>query len=220
MFFSNCSSVIRGAPRLVAGAPMCSQTCHWCFQTCCQRSQVLKGAPNVVSSTPRCSQTYHNHSHGTPVQVIIDPSYSKGRLECPPGVWYSPQLMLLSWHSTSSQTLLEASRDYNTFCWYMLTSMSIWPRWVQPGCSRSCIAGMCETGFTGSSGFDFAGRGATGNAVSSTSGLAGMEELYFTRNSNKIDKRRFDLSYHSRPRFEWGSGIGIVPSWGYGFAER
>jgi len=50
------------------------------------------GAPKVLSSTPICSQTYHNRSHGTPVPVIRDPSYSKGQLECPSRVWYSPEI--------------------------------------------------------------------------------------------------------------------------------
>ena len=53
---------------------------------------VLPGVPNVLSGAPRCSQTYHNHSHGTPVPVIRDPSYSEGRQECPPRVWYSPEI--------------------------------------------------------------------------------------------------------------------------------
>jgi len=55
-------------------------------------SQTLPGAPNVHSGAPRCSQTYYNHSHGTPVPVITDPSYSEGRPECPPSVWYSPEI--------------------------------------------------------------------------------------------------------------------------------
>jgi len=50
------------------------------------------GAPKVLSDAPTCSQTYHNQSHGTPVPVIRDPSYSRGRPECPPNVWYSPQI--------------------------------------------------------------------------------------------------------------------------------
>jgi len=55
-------------------------------------SQALPGAPKVLSGAPRCSQTYHNHSHGTPVAVICDPSYSEGRQECHPRVWYSPEI--------------------------------------------------------------------------------------------------------------------------------
>ena len=120
LFFPDCSTVIRGAPRIVAGAPRlvvgapglasgtprldagapkCSQEGRRRTQAYprlskayCWRSHVLPGAPKVLSSSPRCSQTYHNHSHGTPVAVIRDPSYSEGRPECPPRVWYSPEI--------------------------------------------------------------------------------------------------------------------------------
>jgi len=73
MILPDCSTVIRGAPRVV---------------TSC--SQVLPSEPNILSGAPMYSQTCHNHSHGTPVQVIGDLSYSGGRPECPPRVWYSP----------------------------------------------------------------------------------------------------------------------------------
>ena len=93
-------------PRLFYCDSRCSQTCRQRFQVCRRRSQVLPdlsyalpglsptlpGAPKVLSGAPRCSQTYHNHSHGTPVAVIRDPSYSEGRPECPPRVWYSPEI--------------------------------------------------------------------------------------------------------------------------------
>ena len=71
--------------------PRRSQTRRRHSQTCCCRSQVLPGAPKVFSGIPRCFQTYHNHTHGTPVSVIGDPSYSKGWLEYPSRVLYSPQ---------------------------------------------------------------------------------------------------------------------------------
>jgi len=77
----------------------CSQTYRWCSQTCHRRSQdycrcslVLPGAPNILSGGPRCSQSCHNQSHGTPVPVIIDPSYSEGQPKCPLTVWYSPAI--------------------------------------------------------------------------------------------------------------------------------
>jgi len=85
-------------------------------------SSALPGWPKDCSGAPWCSHTYHNHSHGSPVPVIRDPSYSKGRPECPPRVWYSPEIdasnftlhilsdtpggfqwlryILLMWHST------------------------------------------------------------------------------------------------------------------------
>jgi len=72
--------------------PRCSQSCRQRSQACRKRSHALPGAPNVLSGAPRCSQTYHNHSHRTPVAVIWDPSYSEGRQECPPRVWYSPEI--------------------------------------------------------------------------------------------------------------------------------
>jgi len=81
--FSDCSTVSRDAPRLVAGALRCSQAtrrhapaCHRHSQACHGHSQVLPGAPKVLSGAPKCSQTYRNHSHGTPVAVIRDPSSS------------------------------------------------------------------------------------------------------------------------------------------------
>jgi len=85
--------------RLLYSNSRCSQTCHRRSQACRQlsqdcrrRSQVLPCAPKVLSRAPRCSQTYHNHCHGTPGPVIRDPSYPEGRLECPPRVWYSPEI--------------------------------------------------------------------------------------------------------------------------------
>jgi hypothetical protein len=92
----------------------------------------FSGAPKVLSGALTCSETFHNHSHGTPVPVISDPSYSctshqRSRLllnqlsEIPVtligghnALLESDSLLkltLLSLHSTSSQTLLEASRD-------------------------------------------------------------------------------------------------------------
>jgi len=99
MFFPDCSTVIEGAPRLVVSAPRLVALAPMCFQACCSRSLVcrwrpgvLPDAPKVLSGTPRCFQSYHNHSHGTLVQVVNDPRYSEGRPECPPKVWYSPEI--------------------------------------------------------------------------------------------------------------------------------
>jgi len=69
-----------------------SQTCHRHSQNCRRRSKVLPGAPEGHSGASRCSQPYHNHSHCTPVPVIRDLRYSKGRPDCPPRVWYSPEI--------------------------------------------------------------------------------------------------------------------------------
>jgi len=94
----------RSKPRPLAGCPdpsltllhcdsRCSLTCCWGSQArrrraqvCRSLSQVLPGAHKVLSVAPRCSQPYHNHSHGTPVPVIRDPSYSEGWPEYPPRV--------------------------------------------------------------------------------------------------------------------------------------
>jgi len=120
MFFPDCSTVIRGAPRpvtgppglvagaprlvtgapwLVAGAPWLVTGAPWlvagaprCSQSCRRRSQMLPGPPKVLSCAPRCSQTSHNHSHGPSVPVIRDPSYSEGQQECPPRVWDSSEI--------------------------------------------------------------------------------------------------------------------------------
>ena len=90
--FPACFTVFRGAPRCFQACHRCSQACRRCFQSCRWHSHVLPGAPKVLSSAPRCSQTYHNHSNGTPVPVISDPSSSDDLPECPPRVWYSPQI--------------------------------------------------------------------------------------------------------------------------------
>ena len=82
LFFPDFSSVIRGASRLVAGA-----------------LSIVIGSPRLVPcclrlifGAPTCSQTYENHSHGTPVPFIVNPSYSEGRPECPPSIWYSAEI--------------------------------------------------------------------------------------------------------------------------------
>jgi hypothetical protein len=54
--------------------------------------RVSLGFPHWLGDSPRCSQTSHNRSHGAPVPVIRDPSYSDGRPECPPRVWFSPEI--------------------------------------------------------------------------------------------------------------------------------
>ena len=50
------------------------------------------GFAHWLGDSPRCSQNYHNRSPYAPVRVIRDPSYSKGRPECPPRVWFSPEI--------------------------------------------------------------------------------------------------------------------------------
>ena len=86
-------------PRLLYCDLRRSQTCHRRSQVLPGLSQVLPGlspvvpiALKVLSGALRHSQSYHNHSHGTPVPVIRDLSYSEGWQECPPRVWYSPEI--------------------------------------------------------------------------------------------------------------------------------
>jgi len=129
LFFSNFSTVIWGAPRLVAGAPRCSQTCCW-------HSQVHSCAHNVLSGAPRCFQTYHNHSHRTPAETIRDPSYSEGRLECPPRVWYSPEI------DTSNFTLHILSDTPGGFKWLifiLLTGSRSYIHGLTPKCDNAGI---------------------------------------------------------------------------------
>jgi len=75
-------------------------------------SPALPGAPKVLSGAMRFSQTYHNHSHSTPVPIIRDlPVTPKA---CRNALLQSDTLLKLthwSFHSTSSQILLEAPSD-------------------------------------------------------------------------------------------------------------
>ena len=78
-----------GAPRLLVGAP---RHLIGTPSLVVSAPRLIVGAPSLLPGAPRCSQTIHNHSHGTPVPVIGDPSHSEGRPECPPMVWHSPEI--------------------------------------------------------------------------------------------------------------------------------
>jgi len=112
-----------------------------CSQACCRRSQMLPGlslalpgltsaladlslvlqdAPKVSSGAPSCSPTDHSHSLGTPVPVIRDPSHSKGRPECPPRVWYSPEI------DASKFSLHILSNTPGGFQWLNYILMILW----------------------------------------------------------------------------------------------
>jgi len=54
--------------------------------------RVSLGFPQWLGDSPRSSQTFHSCSHGAPVPVIRDCSYSNARPACPPRVWFSPQV--------------------------------------------------------------------------------------------------------------------------------
>jgi len=92
LFFPDCSIVIQGTSRLVAGAPRFFQACHRHSQAWPWLSEALLGAPKVLYGALRYFQTYPNHSHGSAVNVISDSSYTEGRQKCPSRVWYSPQI--------------------------------------------------------------------------------------------------------------------------------
>jgi len=127
-FFPDCSTVVRGAPRLVAGAPSpvagtprlvtgaprcsqdcsrCSQTCRWCCHVHPKFSPALWDVPIPLTVTP---MVLLYHSSEIPVTL-------KASRNALLGSDTLLKLTHLSLHSTSSQTLLEASRDQNTFCW-------------------------------------------------------------------------------------------------------
>ena len=58
-------------------------------------SPALPDAPRFTQSSLRRSDAFPNCSQSlpvTPVPVIRDPSYSEGWPECPPRVWYSPEI--------------------------------------------------------------------------------------------------------------------------------
>jgi len=86
-------------PRLLYCHLRSSQTWYWCCQRLPGLWLVLKGfspvlwaAPSVVSTASRCFQTCHNHSQSTPVPVTRDSCYSECWQECPPRVWYFPEI--------------------------------------------------------------------------------------------------------------------------------
>jgi len=86
----------------------CSQTCHRHSQVCCRRSQVL---PGLLSALPGLSPAL--------------PATLKAGRNAPLGSDTLLKLTHLSLHSTSSQTLLEASSAANRFCWCRATHIRL-----------------------------------------------------------------------------------------------
>jgi len=167
---SRCSKACRGCSqtcRRTQTCCRCSQTCRRHSQICRQRSQaccrrtqtchrhshVLQGAPKVLSGAPSCSQTYPNHSHGTSVPVIRARSYSKGRPERPPTVWYSSEidaskfplhilsdtpggfqwlklilLMKHHWDSSEHKVFLKDGQHSSETCWMLYLQKEIMQR--------------------------------------------------------------------------------------------
>jgi len=115
LFFPDCSTVIRGAPRpvtgapsLVAGAPRCSQDCPRRSQACHRCSQVhpkfslaLRHVPKPITVTPMVL-LYQSSEIPVTLKAGRNALLQSGTLL---------KLTHLSLHSTSSQTLLESSSD-------------------------------------------------------------------------------------------------------------
>jgi len=127
MFFPDCSTVIRGAARLVASAP-----------------RPVAGAPQLVAGTTRCSQVHPQCSpvpRGvpkprtiTPMVLLYQSSEISVTLKADRNALLGSETLLklthVSLHSTSSLTPLEASSNNNTLCWW--TNWYNWNGRTQP----------------------------------------------------------------------------------------
>jgi len=56
---------------------------------CCT---VIRGAPRLVAGAPRCVAGAPRCVAGAPRLFVSAPSYSEDQQECPPRVWYSPEI--------------------------------------------------------------------------------------------------------------------------------
>jgi len=65
---------------------------HRHFQVHPKFSPALRHVPKLITITPMVLLYQSSEIEVTPVPVIRDPSYSEGRPECPPRVWYSPDI--------------------------------------------------------------------------------------------------------------------------------
>jgi hypothetical protein len=114
LLFRNCSTVIRGAPRHVANDPTGSLDCSRCSQNCCQCSHEY----------PKLSPAHHSVLKPitiTPMILLYHlfeiTGTQKDSSDAHPGFDTLRTLTYLSLHSPSSQTLVQASSDYNTLSW-------------------------------------------------------------------------------------------------------
>jgi len=128
MLFPDCYTVIRGAPKLVVGAP---RLVIGAPRLVVGTPRLVVGAPRPVDGASRCSQVLPNFSpalRGVPKLITITPMvllYQSSEITITPNARRNALLGAdtllksthLSLHSTSSQTLLEALSDKNTFCW-------------------------------------------------------------------------------------------------------
>jgi len=105
----------------------------------CRHTHVVPGEPNVFSWPTRCSQTYHNRSLQNSVAVMGDLSYLKGGQNTLAGSHTLLKMTHLSLHSISSQTLREASSEWNTFCWCSCCYASLEINCIQVFLQSYCI---------------------------------------------------------------------------------
>jgi len=128
LFFPDCSTVIRGAPRLVAGAP---RSVAGTPRFVAGAPRIITGAPRLVAGPSRCSQLHPKFSLAlrgvskpitiTPMVLLYQSSEIPVTLKASRNTLQESATRLKLAHpnldSTFSQTLQEASREYNTFCW-------------------------------------------------------------------------------------------------------
>jgi len=114
LFFPECSTDIRGATRLVASTPRpIAGTLRLvvgafrCSQVHPEFAPVLQGVPTLISITPMVLLYLSS-------EIPVTPKASQNALL---GSDTLLKLTHLSLHSTSSETLLEALSDWNTFRW-------------------------------------------------------------------------------------------------------
>jgi len=96
--------------------------------------------PRLLYCDSRCSQSCHRRSQVLPGLLSALPVTLKAGRNALPWSDILLKLTHLSLHSTSCQTLLEASSDCNTFCGCILISLNPWFVPIASGifpCSRS-----------------------------------------------------------------------------------
>jgi len=102
------------SPSLLYSDPRCSQTCRRSSHSCCRGSQVLPNLSSALLGAPKPITI-------SPMVLLYQSSEIPVTLKSGRNALLGSDTLLklthLSLHSTSSQTLLEASSDWNTFCW-------------------------------------------------------------------------------------------------------
>jgi len=116
--------------------------------------RVSLGFPHWLGDSPRCSQTYQNCSHDASIPFIRGPSYSEGRPECPPRVWFSPgihaskfTLRLVSHTPVGSQRLNYILR-MKMVCLPFILIITRWPMNIGSASSMPCYkSDHCQPAF-------------------------------------------------------------------------